>query len=150
MLQQLRKQALINPDCRASDCKISHSGAMMPPVGLSKKFQASPGLMRYNSAPGSFLASLEDDGNVILPHVPLAGLDNALSRILSNDSSLTTKSNSGVMKHNDSIQSNKMEPKNHLEEHNNYSRMLVHNSSRRKRSLSNIKEENLGKHNCVT
>ena len=48
MLQQLRKQALINLDCRVSDCNISHSGAMMALVGLSKKFQASPGPMRYN------------------------------------------------------------------------------------------------------
>ena len=118
-------------------------------VGLSEIFQASTGLMHYNSSPGSFLASLEDHGNVILPHVLVAGPDNALSRILSNDSSLTTESNSGVMKHNDSSQSNKMKPEKHLEEHNNYSRMVVHNSSRRKRSLSNIKEEDLGKHNRV-
>ena len=79
MLQQLIKQDLINLDYRVFNCNISHSGAMMASVGLSKKFQASPGLMRYNSAPGSFLASLEDDGNVILPHVPIARPDNALS-----------------------------------------------------------------------
>lgn len=149
MLQQLRKQALINLDCRVSDCNISHSGAMMAPVGLPENFQASAGLMRYNSAPGSFLASLEDDGNAILPHVSGAGPDNALSRILSNDSSLTTESNSGAMKHNDSSHSNKTEPEKHLEEHNNYSRMAVHNSSRRKRSSSNIEEEDLVKHNRV-
>lgn len=149
MLQQLRKQALINLDCRVSDCNISHSGAMMAPVGLPENFQASAGLMRYNSAPGSFLASLEDDGNSILPHVHVAGPDNALSRILSNDSSLTAESNSGAMKHNDSSQSNKTEPEKHLEEHNNYSRMAVHNSSPRKRISSNIEEEDLGKHNRV-
>ena len=34
ILRQLRKQALINLDCRVSDCNISHSGAMMAPVGL--------------------------------------------------------------------------------------------------------------------
>ena len=83
---------------------------MMAPVGLSENFQASPGLMHYNSAPGWFLASLEDDGNVILPHVPIAGPNNALSRILSNDSSRTTESNSGAMKHNDSSKYNKTEP----------------------------------------
>ena len=98
MLQQLRKQSLINLDCRVFDCNISHSGAIMALVGLLENFQASAGLMRYNSAPSSFLASLEDDGNIILPHVPTVGAGNALSRILSNDSSLTTESNSGVIK----------------------------------------------------
>ena len=122
---------------------------MMAPVGLLENFQASMGLMHYNSAPSPFLASIEDGGNVILPHVPVAGPDNALSQILSNDSSLTTESNSGAMKHNEYIQSNKMEPKNHLEEHNNYYRMASHNSSRRKTSSSNIEKEDLGKHNRV-
>jgi hypothetical protein len=149
MLQQLRKQALMNLDCRVSDGNNSHSGAMMAPIGLPENFQASAGLMRYNSAPGSFLVSLEDDGSSILPHVSGAGPDNALSRILSNDSSLTTESNSGAIKHNDSSQSSKTEPENHLEEHNNYSRMVVHNSSHRKRSSGNVAEEDLGKHNHV-
>ena len=53
------------------------------------------------------------------------------------------------MKHNDSSQSNKTEPEKHLEEHNNYSRMVVHNTSHQERSSSNIKEEDLGKHNCI-
>lgn len=148
MLHQLRKQALINLDCRVSDCNISHSGAMLAPIGLPENFQSSAGLMRYHSAPGSFLASVEDDGNAILPHVSSAGPDNALSLILSNDSSLTTESNSGAMKRNDSSQSSKTEPEKHLEEHNNYSRMAVHNSSHRKRSPGNIAED-LGKHNHV-
>lgn len=149
ILQQLRKQALIDLDCKVPDCNISHSGAMMSPIGLPENFQASAGLMRYNSAPGSFLESLEDDGNAILPHVSGAGPDNALSRILSNDSSLTTESNSGGIKHNDSSQSSKTEPEKHLEEHNNYPGIVVHNSSHRKRSSGSIAEEDVGKRNHV-
>ena len=53
------------------------------------------------------------------------------------------------MKHNESNQSNKTELEKHLEEHNNYSGMVVHNSSHRKRSSSNIEEEDLGKHNRI-
>lgn len=149
ILQHLRKQALIDMDCRVSDSNISHSGAMMAPIGLPENFQASAGLMRYNSAPGSFLASLEEDGNSILPHVSGAGPDNALSRILSNDSSLTTESNSGGMKHNDSSQSSKTDSEKHLEEHNNYPGIVVHNSSHRKRSSGSIAEEDVGKRNHV-
>ena len=52
MLQQLRKQALINLDYRVSNCNISHSGAMMAPIGLSENFQALAGLMCCSLAPG--------------------------------------------------------------------------------------------------
>jgi hypothetical protein len=69
-------------DCRFSNCNNSHSSAMMAPIGFLENFQALEKLMHYDSTPRSFLTSLEDDGNYILPHVSGVGHDNALSRIL--------------------------------------------------------------------
>ncbi|GLJ54713.1 hypothetical protein SUGI_1175290 [Cryptomeria japonica] len=72
-------------------------------------------------------------------------LDNGLSQILSNDSALTSESNSGVMKHKDSSQSSNIQQETHSKNQDDYSRMTVHNTSHLGRSTSNVAEENMSK-----
>eukprot|EP01018_Ginkgo_biloba_P012936 Gb_37017 [translate_table: standard] len=145
----IQKQDMTDLDSSSSVCNISPSGAVMTSAdsGLPDNLQDSAGLMRYHSAPGSFIASLAENGNDIVCQVSGPGPDNVLAQILSCDSSLTSESNSRALKHNDSPRSSNRKPEKHMEKHNEYSRMTALNPSHLKRSSENVAGEDLGKQN---
>eukprot|EP00252_Welwitschia_mirabilis_P018715 TRINITY_DN4173_c0_g1_i4.p1 TRINITY_DN4173_c0_g1~~TRINITY_DN4173_c0_g1_i4.p1 ORF type:complete len:461 (+),score=84.27 TRINITY_DN4173_c0_g1_i4:1048-2430(+) len=108
--QEIAQQNIADLDRRVPNFHVSPSGAFMPSIRLPENFQVSGGLMRYHSAPGSFLATLMDEGRNISPHVPGSSPETGLSQILSTDSSVASGTNTGLLQPKHSNQTRKLEP----------------------------------------
>eukprot|EP01018_Ginkgo_biloba_P032886 Gb_28850 [translate_table: standard] len=126
------QQDLMEVDCSSRPSVCSNNDNHM-------QQQASSGLMRYCSAPSSFLASVVEEANDYLPRGsgPQEPAGNLIARYFSVDSSsLTSESSCGAIQSNGSNRSNQ-ENQHHPGEPNTFSRMNGTGARLRRSSAGN-------------